>query len=78
MMRTVIGAVVGMGVGMLVLAGWGAYYGYMNGLASAKLPCTCSAAGALTSFAISDKVSIASVARRTALLAACIEGERQW
>ena len=38
MLRTVIGAVVGMAVGMLTLAALGAWYGYANGEPAAKLP----------------------------------------
>jgi hypothetical protein len=38
MARTITGAAIGVVIGMLVLAGWGAWYGYVNGLPSAQLP----------------------------------------
>ena len=45
MVRTLIGAAVGVVVGMLVLAGWGAWYGYENGVPIAQLPPGWEAAG---------------------------------
>lgn len=45
MVRTIIGAMVGVVVGMLVLAGVGAWYGYVNGVPSAQLPPGLEAAG---------------------------------
>jgi hypothetical protein len=38
MVRTVIGAAVGAVVGMLILAGCGAWYGYENGVETARVP----------------------------------------
>jgi hypothetical protein len=37
MLRTVAGVVIGMAVGMFLLAGWGGYDGYVNGLPSARI-----------------------------------------
>ncbi len=37
MLRTAVGVVIGVTVGMFLLACWGGYDGYVNGLPSAKL-----------------------------------------